>query len=238
MFFNTLDIIAATRFVLRKGTEVATITMNQEISESDRFKLVDNIMWRIAKARILSSIGLNNMYVLIEEMDQFIEPGPELSPQLENWYCGISSEDERADDLIVEEMEFTLLGNMDIINIGLEISESKDPCCSIDGNDLILLRRISDSLGDGEVEQKLSVICSVLMRIGSMGMVDNIRISEAVDSLRTIDLNDVPDSMEMVTFRSKKDRYLGSMIARSIMNCIMPEMTRLNASPLGPRSSI
>ncbi len=212
MIFDMKAVMVMNRYVVRKGCEIALITMDTCISEAERHLRIDRLMMQMSKARMISAIGCNDLTEVPLNMHIISAPVPDVPPRMLAEYTSSLGDRDRDDELLFEGYSRTLFELVPYLREAVAIYESEDPVCGIDDTDMLLYRR-----GLDRAEGMDADIYRILLRVGSLKYVPNGTISAVIGY--TID---EPHWREVVPL----------LIARSIMNCNSPVLAGLSDSPM------
>ncbi len=241
MIFDSDEIHLLNRFVIRKGYDIAAATMNPDITELQRFIMVDTLIWQLSKARMMVAIGNNSLENLDLNMHLVDSVLPEMPKRLKDPYlAGLSSRDKSDEDMFVE-LEGRLRSKVPLIRHALELAGMNDSTCGISGGDIQLFRHLLSVLDGLDDVEAISAFISVLMRIHSSKFVDSAELSKVVDVIESYDFDALDDRLSidsspedhdiLLQFRFYIPSYSVPIYARCIMNSRSPEWAGVSERP-------
>ncbi|MDO5861308.1 MAG: hypothetical protein Q4Q58_00640 [Thermoplasmata archaeon] len=231
------------------------VTFDPTLDETRRKLKVDSLVRQIARARMMSSIGGNDVGDLDRQIPILEDNLAFMPPDLMNEYFSSLSERDSEDEAQFVWMTGELMRHMPLLKMAARLADSRD-CGLTDADDrlLIAIRSIMNICSVRTIGQDPDVVgnsllymgavmveCSILLRIHSLKAVTSEEISAAVAELDRVDESDfdalfmdVLDQRERLileSFRQNTGQYVSAMYARCIINSRFPEMATVSDHP-------
>lgn len=254
MIYDKTDLSALHRIIIRKSVEMASITMNREISEPHRNLLVSTLTRHLNLARVMSEIGFNNVAALDILIDIFEEREDDMYPVILDEYLESLGEVQKEDEghfiWMTEQLALHMPFLIQAVNID---SSDHNGTCGITSSDIDRIQDLSHALerlipmaaelgseDAKDVTDYLHVVSSTISAIKRINLLKSIsseEISEIVNEMGTVDeetfdstlLNELSEAetKSLMYFRANTPGYISSMYARCILNAKDPKFASL-----------